>query len=249
MKRQEIIGLNINIGSYLEALYHVMQYAQSRTSGYVCFANVHMIIEAHKHAEFKKLVNNSTFTFADGMPLVFALKKLNNIIQERIAGIDFMHDAIKECERKKLSVFIFGSTKLVLDSLMEALLKQYPDLLIGGSASPPFKELTESENMNYIHQINSSGANLILVSLGCPKQETWMSKYSNHIDGILLGVGAAFEIHANLKDRAPLWLQKIGLEWFFRFIQEPGRLGKRYFQTNSLFLLLFFKQLIFRKHR
>ncbi len=244
MESKEIISLNINTSSYANSLSEILSLAKGNRSSYTCFANVHMVIEAYKDPELKKLLNNSTFTFPDGMPLVFALKLLCGIKQERIAGIDFMLDTIRVCEKEKLSVFLLGSTEIVLNSLQKNLLEKFPELIIAGSFSPPFKEFTQTENESFIQKINISNANLVFVSLGCPKQEIWMAKHFDKIKAPLLGVGAAFEIHAKLVKRAPKWMQKTGLEWLFRFIQEPGRLWKRYMVTNTLFIFLLFKKII-----
>jgi N-acetylglucosaminyldiphosphoundecaprenol N-acetyl-beta-D-mannosaminyltransferase len=242
--QKKIISLNVVAINYNSALQQVMDLAQTNTPSYACFANVHMIIEAYKNADFKKIVNDSTFSFPDGMPLVFAFKALYGIKQDRVAGIDFMTDALKECEKKKLSVFLFGSTTIVLEALGKNISKDFPNLIIAGKLSPPFKEFSTPENDSFIQTINDSGANMVFVSLGCPKQEIWMAKHYDKIKAPLLGVGAAFEIHAKLIERAPVWMQKAGLEWLYRFIQEPARLWKRYMVTNSLFVFLLIKEIL-----
>ncbi len=247
MEKRKVISLNINIISYQQALFQVIQYAQNKVSAYVCFANVHMVIEAYKNSDLKKLVNASAFTFSDGMPLVYAIKKLYGIKQDRIAGIDFMLDILSACEKNNLSVFFFGSTKNVLANLNKNILQKFPKLKIAGSISPPFKTLSVQENEQYAKTINESGANIVLVSLGCPKQETWAAQNHKNIAAVLLAVGAAFEIHANLKKRAPLWMQRTGLEWLYRFLQDPFRLGKRYFNTNILYIYLLYKKILFGK--
>jgi N-acetylglucosaminyldiphosphoundecaprenol N-acetyl-beta-D-mannosaminyltransferase len=244
MERKEIISLNINIESYNAAVCAIIDLSEKRVSSYVCFANVHMIVESYKDEELKILINNSTFSFSDGKPLVWALKLLYNINQDRIAGIDFMIDTIKECEKKHLAVFLFGSTEIVLNTLAENLSKEFPNLVIAGKLSPPFKEFSLSENNSFIQTINNCEPNIVFVSLGCPKQEVWMAKHFNEIKAPLLGVGAAFEIHAKLIKRAPKWMQKAGLEWLFRFCKEPGRLWKRYTLTNTLFIYLLLKKII-----
>lgn len=244
MRRKKIISLYINTFFYSNAISEIIDLAKNRVSSYSCFANVHMIIESYKNSSFKKIVNDSTFSFPDGMPLVFAFKALYGIKQERIAGIDFMLDVLRECEKKQLSIFIFGSSEVVLETLVKNISKDFPDLIIAGKLSPPFREFSESEDVFFIEAINDSGANIVFVSLGCPKQEIWMANHHRKIKAPLLGVGAAFEIHAKLIKRAPRWMQKTGLEWLFRFIQEPGRLWKRYMLTNSLFVFLLIKEIM-----
>lgn len=242
MIRKKIISILVNSISYQDAINHVLKLAKDKTSSYVCFANAHMTIEAHENKAFAEVVNNSTLTLADGMPLVHAFKKLYNIQQDRIAGIDFMPDLISECEKNNFSIFLFGSTELVLDKLKDELIRKHPKLKIAGVLSPPYKkQFDEADNQLFIETINHSNPDVVFVSLGCPKQETWMAKHTNLIKAPLLGVGAAFEIHAKITKRAPSWMQKSSLEWLYRFMQEPKRLFKRYFKTNSLFMALFLK--------
>ncbi len=245
--RKRIVSLDISVLSYQQALRRVIELGQSHSSSYACFSNLHMTIEAHQSSDFQKIVNQSTFSFADGMPLVFALRILYGIRQDRIAGMDFMGDLFPACEANGLSIFLYGSTPRVLSSLSNYIYNSFPQLKVAGIISPPFRNLTEAENRAYIDQINSSGANLVFVGLGCPKQETWMAKNSFRINACLLGVGGAFEIYAGLKERAPNWMRNVGLEWLYRFLQEPNRLFKRYAITNSLFLYLLLKQFIRRK--
>ena len=207
-----------------------------------------MTIEAHENPSFAEIVNHSSLTVADGMPLVHAFKKLYNLEQDRIAGIDFMPDLITECEKHHLSIFLFGSTQLVLDKLKDELIRKHPKLKVAGVLSPPYKkQFDDADNQLFVETINLSKPDVVFVSLGCPKQETWMAKHTHLIKAPLLGVGAAFEIHAKVTKRAPVWMQKSSLEWLYRFMQEPKRLFKRYFKTNSLFLALFLKARLSKK--
>jgi N-acetylglucosaminyldiphosphoundecaprenol N-acetyl-beta-D-mannosaminyltransferase len=240
--RKRIVSLEISVVSYQQAMDRILELATERESSYACFSNVHMIVEAHKSLEFRKMVNQSNFAFADGMPLVFALKWLYGIRQDRIAGMDFMADVLKACEVRHLSIFFYGSTPEILASLQLYVTKKYPTLHLAGMISPPFRELSMEENNSMIDQINASGANIVLVGLGCPKQETWMAKNSSRIQASLLGVGGAFALYAGNAQRAPQWMRNVGLEWLYRLSQEPRRLAKRYVVTNSHFVYLFIKQ-------
>lgn len=244
-ERKDILGLHISLSSYKNALQHVIQKAHNSTPSYVCFANVHMVIEARKNADFNSIVNNSTYTFSDGMPIVYALKRLHKISQERIAGIDFMIDSLKLCEEENIPVFFFGSTTEVLTELIKKMNALYPKLKIVGKISPPFRQLSELENNDYTNQINDSGAKIVFVSLGCPKQETWAAQNHLKCNSVFLCVGAAFEIHAGNKKRAPLWMQNASLEWLYRLVQDPGRMWKRYLHTNTLFSLILIKKILF----
>lgn len=236
MERKSVLKSDISLITYSEALDQVLQRAQQRTPSYACFCNAHMAVEGYKSSVFQKKVNGATFTFADGMPIAIALRLLYGERQQRIAGMDFMYEAARLAEQHKLSVFLFGSSDFVLTNLKESWKKRFPDLKVAGSISPPYRPLTDRENDTYCDQINRSGANIVMVGLGCPKQETWMADHHQKINAVLLGVGGAFEIQAGLAKRAPNWVRKLALEWLFRLVQEPGRLWKRYLVTNTLFL-------------
>jgi N-acetylglucosaminyldiphosphoundecaprenol N-acetyl-beta-D-mannosaminyltransferase len=245
--RKRIVSLGISVVSYQQAMDRILELATERASSYACFSNVHMIVEAYKSLEFRKMVNQSNFAFADGMPLVFALKWLYRIQQDRIAGMDFMADVLKACEARKLSIFFYGSTPEILASLQLYVTKKYPTLHLAGMISPPFRELSMEENDSMIDQINASATNIVLVGLGCPKQETWMAKNSARIKACLLGVGGAFALYAGNAQRAPQWMRNVGLEWLYRLSQEPGRLFLRYAKTNTLFIYLLIIQLFKKK--
>ncbi|MBS1952286.1 MAG: N-acetylmannosaminyltransferase [Cytophagales bacterium] len=242
--RKRVISLQISLISYAGALQTILQLGKTKTPSYACFANAHMTVEAKKSLVFKNQVDQSTFTFADGMPLVFALRMLYGIKQERIAGMDFMGSVLHECEKNQLPVFFYGSTPEVLQQLKNKVQEKFPALAVAGMISPPFRPLTNEETGRMIDSINSSGAHLVFVGLGCPKQEMWMANNSRHINACLLGVGGAFEIYAGLAKRAPQWMCRAGLEWLFRFSQEPRRLFKRYAVTNTYFVCLFIKQFL-----
>ena len=234
--RKQIISLDISVIDYNQALNEVLELGRKQQPSYSCFANAHMVTEAHRSAVFKNQVNQSNYTFADGMPLVFALKRLHGLQQSRIAGMDFMKDAIRLCEQQKLSVYFLGSTEDTLHQLQVKLKNEFPELIIAGRYSPPFRKWTEGDNNLFAEQTNNSGANVVFVSLGCPKQEAWMAEHYQKIKATLLGVGAAFPVLAGITGRAPRWMQRASLEWVYRLGQEPRRLFKRYAVTNTLFV-------------
>lgn len=203
-----------------------------------------MVIEAYKNPDFAKVINSSTYTVADGVPLLKALKLLYGISQERVAGMDFMPRLIAEAEKNDLSVFFYGSSNDVLSKIQEKIKKEHPTLKIAGMFSPPFRPLSDVENKNITDNINQSGANIVFVGLGCPKQEMWMARNSAKINAVLLGVGAAFNTYSGTMKMAPQWMRDNSIEWIYRLFQEPRRLFKRYFITNTLFILLIFRQLL-----
>ncbi len=246
----KLISLNFSIISYENALKNILELAYTHTPSYACFANVHMTVEAYDNPDFAQKVNKANFVFTDGKPLCLALKFKHNIIQERIAGMDFMPSILEKANNEhinnknldKFNVFLYGSTEDVLEKISKKIKEKYPQINICGSISPPFREILEEEKTNYITQINEAKTHLVFVALGCPKQEIWMFENSEQIKAVLLGVGGAFPVFADMQKRAPKILQKLSLEWLFRLFQEPKRLFKRYFYTNLKFLRLVFQK-------
>jgi N-acetylglucosaminyldiphosphoundecaprenol N-acetyl-beta-D-mannosaminyltransferase len=174
--------------------------------------------------------------------LVFGLKWLYGIEQDKVSGPDLMPSLLAEAEKQQLRVFFYGATQTVLNQLIEYCQQKYPDLKIAGAISPPFRVLNKAEEIADINAINRSKANLVFVALGCPKQEIWMSRMKGEIQAVMLGVGGAFPMLVGVEKRAPKWMQENGLEWFFRLAQDPKRLFKRYLVTNSWFIYLLMKE-------
>jgi N-acetylglucosaminyldiphosphoundecaprenol N-acetyl-beta-D-mannosaminyltransferase len=237
---KKVVSLNIDLIDYKEAIDKIIVMGRNKRPGYACFANVHMAIEAYRDPKIADQVNSASFVFADGMPLVKSLKYLYGIKQDRIAGMDFMPDLIRESAISKLKIFFFGTTTDLLEKISVRVESEYPNAEIVGLLSPPFDKSLDDEL--YINTINASGANLVFVALGCPKQEKWMAKHSARIDAVLLGVGGAFPVYAGTASRAPLFMRKLALEWLYRLFQEPTRLFKRYFVTNTMFVYLLFRE-------
>lgn len=239
---QHILGIKLTTGSYNDILEKIITLASKNTSSYVCFANSHMVVEANRNASFNQVLLNADIVCADGVPLVYANKILNsdNEIQ-RFSGMDSISQILAAAETKHLSVYFYGSTEEVLESIENKIKNKYPKLLIAGKYSPPFRTLSEQEKSEIATEINSTSPHLVFVSLGCPKQESWMYCMKGTINSTMLGVGNAFLTFADLEKRAPVWMRNIGLEWLFRFIQEPKRLWKRYLLTNTYFIYIFVK--------
>ena len=237
-EKQKLITLNLSLGSFQDFVNKIVTLGKNRQSAYVCVANVHMCVETHNDDTFAQIVNQADIVTPDGVPLIKGLELLYNINQERVAGPDLMPALLSESEKQGLKVYFYGSTEDVLEKLRKFCLKNYPNLSIAGMHSPPFRVLTEAETQSEIQNINDTQANIVLVALGCPKQERWMANMKGKINSVMVGVGGAFPMLTGVQKRAPLWMQKNSLEWFYRLVQEPRRLFKRYFITNSLFILL-----------
>jgi len=219
-----------------------MHNARAKISSYVCVANVHMLLEAYDSIEFRKVVNSAYLVTPDGMPIAKSFKILYQKEQERVDGMSLLPTLLSECEEKKLSVYFYGGTQTMLDQTGSYISQNYPLLKISGLYSPPFRDLSVSEMDDIASQITNSGANIVFVVLGCPKQEKWMHAMQDKILSIMIGIGGALPVLIGMQKRAPEWMQKNSLEWLYRLKQEPRRLFKRYFRTNNLFLFLLAKE-------
>lgn len=243
MKTTRIVRLDVTVGDYKSYIASIVDLALCRLSSYVCVANVHMFVEVWKNAVYTNVVNSADIITPDGKPLSKAIEWLYGIKQPRVAGMDLFPDLLREAEASGLGVYLYGSTDEVLGAIQNKSLNDYPRLIFSGAYSPPFRALTDVEKAEDIRRINESGAHLVFVALGCPKQERWMAENKGKIHAVMLGVGGAFPVYAGLQKRAPEWMQKYALEWMFRLYQEPKRMWKRYLVTNTLFCILLAKEL------
>ena len=230
-----------------EAIGRITQWGAARESRYVCICNVHSVVTTTQDIEFKIAVNNADMSTPDGAPVAWALRRLGYDMQERINGPDLMLRYLAQAERLGQSVFFYGSTEATIDRLRATLAMRFPHLRIAGTHAPPFRPLTKQEDEEIIRMINDSGAHVVFVGLGCPKQEIWMAEHRGRIHAVMVGVGAAFDYHSGMVRRAPLWWQQHGLEWLFRLGSEPRRLFKRYMVTNTLFVIGLVRQFITNK--
>ncbi|RYF79445.1 MAG: glycosyltransferase, partial [Chitinophagaceae bacterium] len=243
-KSKKVINFKISLGSYEKTIAEIIDLGKMCASRYVCVANVHMLVEAYNSPLFGTVVENAAVVTSDGKPLTWALRLLHGIKQDRIAGMFLMQDLLKKAEGEGLPVFFYGSTPEVLKATNKHLREAYPKLEVGGLISPPFRALSADEEEAHVSAINASGARLVFVALGCPKQEKWMASMQGRINAVMIGVGAALPVMVGMRKMAPLWIQNSGLEWLFRLCLEPRRLFKRYAVTNSTFLYLLGKELI-----
>lgn len=244
MKVQQLFDVQITLGRYNQFIDRVIKLSEKPSGSYVCVLNVHMMIEAQQKTFFRKIVNEADMVTPDGKPIAWALKILHHVNQDRVAGMDLLPDLLFELERQQKAVFFYGGTQDMIDTTKEHVQKTHPRLNVGGYYSPPFRQLTAAEEQQVADTINHSGAKIIFVVLGCPKQEIWMACMKNKINGVMIGIGGALPVIIGSKERAPKWMQDYGLEWLFRFMQEPRRLFKRYFVTNTWFIFLLTKNYI-----
>ncbi|MGI6227491.1 MAG: WecB/TagA/CpsF family glycosyltransferase, partial [Peptococcales bacterium] len=161
---------------------------------------------------------------------------------------ELMLRVVKVAADKKIPIYLYGSTEKTIDLLKNNLQRKFASLIIAGAENSKFRRITINEKMEIVNEIKSSGAKIIFVGLGCPRQETWVFEYRNLLNMPLIAVGAAFDFHAGVLSQAPSWMQKSGLEWFYRFLQEPKRLFKRYIFLNPYYLFLLFLEVFALRH-
>lgn len=239
-----VLDSHIDAASWEEAISRIAGWAAHRQSRFVALCNVHSVVTASQEAEFNHVIAQADLALPDGAPVAWALRREGFPNQQRINGPDLMWRYLGVAEQLGQSVFFYGSSNDTLDRLMVRIKAAFPKLKIVGLESPPFRALTAEEDQAYVDQINKSGAHVVFVGLGCPKQEGWMASHRGRIKAVMLGVGAAFDYHAGTIERAPLWMQKIGMEWLHRLISEPRRLAKRYAVTNSVFIYRMAKSML-----
>lgn len=231
-----VLDTFIDAASWDEAVNRIADWGAEHQSRYVTLCNVHSVVTGSQSAKFAAVINGADMALPDGAPVAWSLRKEGFAQQERISGPDLMLRVLAEAERRGQSVFFYGSVDDTLAKLRGRMMAKFPKLKIAGMASPPFRKLTDQENADYAAKINQSGAQVVFVGLGCPKQEVWMAEHRGTIKAVMVGVGAAFDYHAGTLRRAPLWMQQRGLEWLYRFVCEPRRLARRYLETNSIFV-------------
>lgn len=206
------------------------------SGNYMCVSNVHTTVMSYDDETYCAVQNGGIMAIPDGGPLSSVGRKRGFSEMRRTTGPDYMNEILKISDKEGYRHFFYGSTEETLKKLQKTLNKSYPDVQVAGMFSPPFRPLSEQEDEEIAHMINESNADFVWIGLGAPKQERWMYEHRGKIKGFMIGVGAAFDYEAGNIERAPMWMQKSNLEWLYRLLQEPGRLFKRYFYTNTKFI-------------
>jgi N-acetylglucosaminyldiphosphoundecaprenol N-acetyl-beta-D-mannosaminyltransferase len=242
-----ILSSRIDPTSYTQAVSQIIGWAKQGEGRCVYAANVHMLMEAYDSLEFCNIINTADLVTPDGMPLVWTLRLKGHPRQERVYGPTLMLKLLDAAAEQSIPVGFLGSTSEILLELSKRMTANFPGLKIVAQIAPPFRALSAEEDQRIIQQITDSGAKLLFVGLGCPKQEYWIAGHHGSLDVVMVGVGAAFAFHAGVVRQAPPWMQKMGLEWLFRLKQEPQRLFRRYAYTNPRFLFLICRELLLGK--
>lgn len=238
-----VLGAQIDALSWGDAMARLLGWAHARESRYVTICNVHVVVSASRDAGYRDIINGSDMATPDGAPVAWMLRRQGFVDQPRISGPDLMWALCERAAAEGLPIYCYGSTGATLALLEQRLRAAFPALKMT-MESPPFRALTPEEDAAAVDRINDSGAGIVFVGLGCPKQERWMAEHRGRINAVMIGVGAAFDFHAGTVQRAPAWMRDNGLEWLHRLLSEPGRLWKRYLVTNTLFIVGAARQLL-----
>lgn len=231
-----IMGVNIAAINMKWLLNYIEKNLPDIKGDYICVSNVHTTVTSFEDADYCAIQNGGLMAIPDGGPLSTVGQKRGHKNMERTTGPSLMGEIFEISAKKGYRHYFYGSKQETLDLLEEKLNTSYPGIQIAGLYSPPFRPLTEEEDAKVVKMINDAKADFVWIGLGAPKQEIWMATHQGKIDGLMIGVGAGFDYYAGNIERAPQWMQKHNLEWMYRLMQEPKRLFKRYFSTNSKFI-------------
>lgn len=231
-----IMGVNIAAINMEWLLEYLNKNIDLLHGDYICVSNVHTTITSFEEPDYCAVQNGGIMAIPDGGPLSTVGRKRGHKNMQRTTGPSLMGEIFKVTAEKGYRHFFYGSKQETLDLLGEKLNEKYPGIQIVGMYSPPFRPLTDDEDVAVIEMINDAKPDFVWVGLGAPKQENWMAAHQGKIDGLMVGVGAGFDYYAGNIERAPEWMQKSNMEWFYRLIQDPRRLFRRYWHTNVKFI-------------
>ena len=242
--QEPILGTKVNATSYVHAAATVCEWAERKESRYVCIATVSQVMEGHDAPGFQRVMNEADLVPPDGMPLVWGLRLLGCKKATRVYGPDLTPIILERAALDGLPIGFYGGSPSVLDRFVQVMRERFPKLQVAYAYSPPFRDLTPEEDQRVVQEIDGSGARILFVGIGNPKQEFWMAAHRGQVQAVMVGVGAAFDFLAGAKPQAPRWMMGVGLEWLFRLATEPRRLWKRYLKQNPRFIVLFALQLL-----
>lgn len=249
LEHRYVIGQRLDVTSYADATARVLRWAEQGESRYVCAANVHVLMEGWDDAEYRKITNQGDLITPDGVPLVWSLRALGVSNATRVYGPDMTLHICADAARRGIKIGLFGGTRDSLADFVSFLKRRFTCIEVVCAISPPFRPLSREEDAAYTEEIRASGAQVLFVGIGCPKQERWMAAHKGKLMLPMLGVGAAFDFHSGRVKQSPVWMQRAGLEWLFRLMMEPKRLWRRYVWHNPRFVFYFIRQYVSERLR
>ena len=246
----DLFGAGITPTCYAEAEELILSAAEQRESAIVTALPVHGVVTAAHDREYREKISSFELVVPDGQPVRWSLNCFYATkLRDRVYGPELMLRLCARAAEMGIGIYLYGSRPEVIERLKRNLERRWPTLRIVGDESPPFRPLDEEETDQLGQRINTSGAGMVFVGLGLPKQDFFAYEMRRRIRAVLVCVGAAFDLHAGMRKMAPRWMQRCGLEWLFRLAQEPRRLWKRYLPTNAAFLLLVLQRLLGREKK
>jgi N-acetylglucosaminyldiphosphoundecaprenol N-acetyl-beta-D-mannosaminyltransferase len=241
--RPQVLGVPVSALTMDEALATIDRWIATGERNYICTLDVHALMESQSAPDVRDIYRSAAMVTPDGMPLVWLLRHMGYRSADRICGPDLMPAVFLQSESRGYRHFLYGSTETTLSLLEESLKRTFPGSTIVGRLSPPFRALTPAEEREIDREVNAADADIVWVGLGAPKQDRWMAAHRGTLSApVLIGVGAAFDMIAGTVARAPRFLQQTGCEWVFRLAQEPGRLWRRYLESNSRFVRMLLEE-------
>jgi N-acetylglucosaminyldiphosphoundecaprenol N-acetyl-beta-D-mannosaminyltransferase len=246
--RVDVLGVGISPTYMTQAVSEILDWCSTDTKRYVCVTGVHGVMECQRDKNLLSIHNESGLTVPDGMPMVWAgrLQGFGSI--SRVYGPDLMAEICKASVQRNYSHFLYGGGPGIAPTLGERLEARYPRIQIVGTYTPPYRHLTAVEEDSLQQQVRELKPDLFWVGLSTPKQERFMAEHLERLDTkVMIGVGAAFDIHAGCARDAPDWIKKSGLQWLYRLCREPGRLWRRYLYNNPIFVYKFINQLLLNR--
>lgn len=243
-----VLGMRVDATSYEDAARRVVRWAREARPAYVCVSTVHMVMESFDSDAFRRVVNGAALVTPDGRPLVWALRAFGARDASQVRGTDLTTRVVERAAREGVPIGLYGGTPESLEAFVRVLEERFPGVRVACKIAPPFRPLTAEEDEAVTREISESGARILFVGIGCPKQERWMAEHQGRFPAVMLGVGAAFDFHTGQVRQAPRWMQVAGLEWAFRLAMDPRRLWKRYAKHNPRFVGLLFSQLLGLRH-
>ena len=228
-ERVDVLGIHVSVTNLDHTVETFARWSDDDERQLVCVTDMNALLHARADERLTAVYNTAGLTVPDGMPLVWAGQKAGFERMDRVAGPDLLERAMAEAAERGWTQYFYGGAESVAEDLRDTFQERHPALKVVGVECPPYRELTEAEDAAVIERMNSSRADIIWVGLGAPKQERWMADHRDQLNAsILIGVGAAFDFHTGRLERAPLWMQRSGLEWSYRLYKEPKRLWRRY---------------------
>ena len=241
MHYESLFGIRYTITEYEEACHIIINKAKEGQSYAVTALAVHGLIEGYRNQLLMSQINKIDMVVPDGQPIRWALNYFFNAsLKDRVYGPTLMLKVLSAAEQNKIGIFLYGSTPETIKKLTSFISRTYPGIVISGTQADRFRDSTLEEVAQDRETIIKSGAQIVFVGRGCPRQEKWVVENKYFLPAVLIAVGAAFDFHAGNVKQAPGWIQDAGLEWLYRLVKEPRRLWKRYLITNSVFIGLFF---------